>query len=163
MTNSDVSLNGHTYTFLSGVTLHLKPVSPYLLQELRSAFTKPLPPQQEIDYGESKRVESNPLDPDYILALAEYESRVQDAGAMEMIRRGVVLDDDEVNSTVSQLRDEWRNRYQSELSESDDRLAYLKYVCFGGSSDLLGLLQAIRRLSHPSEAAIAETTATFPG
>ncbi len=152
-----------TFTFSTGITVRVRRVSPFLVAELRKAHPPPEPPLQEVDYGDGqKRQEPNAAHPDYLKALAEYENHIRELQTDYIVKHGVDLDGD-WQPQIAALREEWRREQGTELSETDDVLAYIQFVCVGANDDYIKLVNAIMGLSQPTEDAIAAEAASFRG
>lgn len=153
-----------SFTFESGVTVRLRKVSPFLMNEIRRGMPPPPPPKNEVDYGDGPVWEENPTDPEYQQQLKEHEAEV----SMEILRTAIEfsvefeISDEQIEEEVARLRERMHKRKRPiELSESDPRVAYILYVCGPGDEELGKLAKAIFRISQPTEEAIAEQVATF--
>lgn len=151
------------FVFSTGAKVKVRRVSPFLVAELRKAHPPPEPPLQEVDYGDGqKRQEPNAAHPDYLKARAEYDVRLRERQTDYIVKRGVVLDGD-WQAQIADLRAEWRREQGAELSEPDDALAYIQFVCVGVPSEYLNLVNAIMGESQPTEEAVKAEAASFRG
>jgi hypothetical protein len=66
-----VKMTGEPLELSSGVTVHVRKVSPYTMNAARQSVPKPAPPLATVNYGDGKtREEPNEADPAYVAALA---------------------------------------------------------------------------------------------
>lgn len=158
----EVSTNGNgngrrsqlvPFTFGStGVTVMVKPVPPFLMNEARKSIKKPVPPQQPVENADgTTRLESNPSHPDYIAALDAYEGKLAVVGQRMMIKRGVVLDlSDEQRAELATLRTEMEAEGVTTL-DPDDKIAYILYIAAGSALDIAALIKAITERGQPTD------------
>lgn len=147
-------------TLPSGATLRVKRISPMTLIAIERAHPDPRPPLQEVDYGNgSHRREPNPLDPQYQLDLAAHQQTKNLLILQAFVRLGV-----EVEVDAARLAD-----YRADMAAlgvtlpDDDKYVYVANILCETNDDLMVLRNAIESGSIPTEAAIAERAATFPG
>lgn len=155
-----------TYTFPeSGFKIGIKKVSPYLPVEMRRIFPAPVPPMQEVDYGDGdKKLEPNPASMDYQRELAEYNTGMEAKIRRLIIKRGTIFEmTDEMKEELEELRQYWRDDMGQELEEKEDKVAYLTYLAIGSDSDIQELVTAILMRSQPTEAAIKDAVDNFRG
>ncbi len=144
----------------SGITLAIRKISPLLRQELIRQNPAPLPPKNEVDYGDGKKVmEDNLADPAYAAAMVEHERMLVKEMRKLMLERGVECAVDK--QAVDELRQYWRDTYGKEL-EGSDKLVFVQYIALVTPADVEDVIDMIMRRSQPTEAAIGATKATFP-
>lgn len=148
----------------SGETVMLRRISPLLPVEVQRSYPPPLPPSQEVDYGDGvKRLETNPAHPDYQRALDQYRADLEQKIRRMVIKLGVVVTwTDERRADLQTIRDFWQEEFNARLDPSDE-VAWVSFCAIKAENDLEMLLNAIMRRSQPTEAAIAEMQAGFRG
>lgn len=146
----------------TGVTFSIRKVSPMLVNEINKAYPKPVPPMNEVDYGDGKKVkEPNESDPDYQKQLREHRTLTFQKMQELMVERGVIIElTSEQKAEVKQLRDQFKTIMNKELTGSD-KSVFIFNIAIGTDSDLNELIQAITRRSQPTEEAIGEHLDTF--
>ena len=161
-------LTPHTFKD-TGIKVKIRKVSPMLIMEVQKAFPPPKPPMQEVVYGDpgesgAKTVEEpNEAHPDYLVAIDEYNLELEAKVRQLMFKRGVRIHlDEEQKQEVKELREEWKEMFDKDLSGSDKYL-YISYIAIGTDADMEELQEVIMRRSQPTEAAIAEAKAGFQG
>ncbi len=161
-------LTPHTFKD-TGIKVKIRKVSPMLIMEVQKAFPPPKPPMQEVVYGDpgesgAKTVEEpNEAHPDYLVAIDEYNLELEAKVRQLMFKRGVRIHlDEEQKQEVKELREEWKEMFDKDLSGSDNYL-YISYIAIGTDADMGELQEVIMRRSQPTEAAIAEAKAGFQG
>lgn len=140
------------FTFQStGITIHVRPVSPMLLNEARKSVQRPTPPMQAVESADgTTRQEPNPSHPDHVAALRDYNERVGLVAQRVMIGRGVVLAlSDEQRAALADLREEMATL--GVTLDSDDKLAYVLNIACGTAEDLSELVQAITQRGQPTD------------
>lgn len=172
------TLNGHepitetapqTLTFSTGVTVMVRPLALLTLQAIGAAvrrdpsFQAPEPPIQEVQAIDGMTRVANPDAPSYQAALREHGARVTkeiSRRVMRLIaRRAVELAVDA--AWVATFRDDMA-AIGSEV-EGEDTEVYLYHYAAATPDDIAALQMAVLRRSQPTEAAVAEHAATFPG
>lgn len=148
----------------TGATFQIRKVSPLLLLKLRDKFPPPVPPQQEVDYGDGvKRLEANPAHPEYVKAQADYDQMMELKARELMVRRGVIIDwTEERQAEYQEFADWWQATYDEPL-DGDRNFNYIYYIAIGSDSDLEELITALVRRSQPTEEAVKAATARFQG
>lgn len=152
------------FTFKStGKTVMIKKVSPFLAMELQNAFPPPEPPTQKVEYDEGDvREEKNWSHPDYLKQVEAYNLAFSNKVQNLMIKRGVHFEiTEEIRTELEELRKFWQEEYGTELSEKNDKLAYVLYVCAGTQEDTEDMIAAITKRSQPTEVAIQQAQGTF--
>lgn len=142
-----------TYTFANGQTVGVMRVSPDLLRTIRRSFPPPEPPVQHTDLGD----EPNAMDPDYLIAMADYEQMLGDKIFDLLILRGVWVQVDK--EAVEQLRADVRE-LGVELPKND-KIVYVRHVLLSDTRDYAGLQAAIVLQGQPTEEAIQGAQAEF--
>lgn len=152
-----------TYTFKdTGETVQIRKVSPLLVIKLRERFPAPRPPLQTVDYGDGPKQEANPTEPNYLLAVQDYEQAMERRVRNLLIQRGVVIEWDENKKTqLTLLRAWWKDTYGEDLDDTDDTFAYVSYICLGSDSDLEDLINALIKRSQPSKEGIETAQERF--
>lgn len=149
----------------TGISVKIRKVSPMLVADIEASIPHPQPPEQIVDYGEPKGKvkEKNLSDPVYLAAMNERVTLVYQAWRTALIRRGVVLEGEDWKQEVAEYRQFIQDQTGHPLDEPDDRLVYILRICIGTIEDQDELINAITRRSQPTEAAIEEAKASFPG
>lgn len=148
----------------TGVTLHLKKVSPFLLNEIRKQNPPPAPPLSVANYGTAEepdfREEPNPNDPRYQKELIAYQERMQMLAQEAILTMGVEItltqeQIDELNSLRAKMK-----TLGIELSPND-KIAYILYIALGTPDDVGELTQAITARSMPQPEAVEAYKVSF--
>lgn len=154
-----------TFTFSTGITVKTRKVSPFLLVDLTKTMAppKPKPPRQEIKLADgSSRLEENIAHPDYLDALEEYDTKVNELQTRILLRRGIEVDlSAEDIQAVNKLRQEIVNDFGAELVEKDNVIAYIKYICVGDGDDIQKLINHLTDKSQPTEEAVQVAVDSF--
>lgn len=155
--------NGHhgptTFTFPdSGVTIKTRKVSPLLLAEIQKTLPPPTPPMQEVDYGGTKRMEPNPVHPDYVQALAAYRADFSNLIFRALVLIGVECEVDA--EAVGKLRADMQ-QFGVTLPP-EDKFVYVAHILCTSNEDVTALRDLLLRHSQPTEVAVAEATERFP-
>lgn len=148
----------HEYTTKSGVVFQLRPVSPVLVRRIqKDTFGKPQPPVVETIVGPQKRKvkETNPDDPDYKVALAEWNERHEEQTLVYLWSRGVVDDPDPESAARLKV-------FLPGSSDAEIKYAWLLELLVD-DQEIADLAVAIMGQSMPTENGIAAAEATFPG
>jgi hypothetical protein len=145
----------------TGISVKVRKVSPFLVNNLRKIYPQPKPPMQEVDYGDGKKVmEANEAHPDYAQTLDEYNNMFMDKLQRLLIVRGVECKVDQ--EAVDSLKEFWKTEYGKELEGSDKEI-YIIYICAGTKDDLDDLTNAILTRSQPTKEATELAKVSFPG
>lgn len=156
-------MQNDTFTFSTGITVHLRRVSPFLVSEIDRVFPEPEPPTQEVELDGEKKVEANPADPVYLQQMAKHRHETVERKMEYLLKRGVVEDESVMRVAVEEVRAHWRSEFSAELEEKDLLFAYIKYVCVGNADDFGDLMNAIQMRSKPTEGGIAAEAKSFQG
>lgn len=152
----------------SGYTVEFRPIGPLTINEIGKAVRKETPapdaPRNTVTgLDGTEQTETNTADPAYQAALAAYESAVATEVGMRLMRliaRRIVMTPADVE-TAQQARADLAE-IGVELPE-DDRDVFLNHVLFAGTDDIMAIQSAFLRRSQPTEEAIQEKVADFPG
>jgi len=157
---STIDAKARTWTSpTNGVVLKLRQVSAGLLAKIQSDRRgKPAIPTIRVNYGSTTApewgTESNPDDPVYKEALANWQSDISNRVAIFVISAGVDI--------------EVPDGYAAEIAEWDERvftppeLKYFYVTQLIPASELALLTDAILSQTVPTEEGIAQATAGFP-
>jgi len=176
MTNT-VQLNGNgqpkgrtvpdlaTFTFASGATATLRPVSQFTQAhieiEMRKKHAAPPPPMNEVDYGDGKKLEPNYSDPEYEQAVQRYQALISSKVFEATIELGVEI---EVDAAKLERVSAVMERIGTPLDEISDKVAYIKHCCmFDIEHEGPLLAEAMRALIGPRAEDVADHIATFQG
>ena len=154
------------YTFRdTGITVKIRKISPMLAADVAAAMPEPLPPEQEVDYGEpvGKVKERNYSDPAYISAKAEHQKKVFMALQRVMIIRSIKVEGEEWKEDVAEYREFIEKHTGAPLAETEDLVVYVMRICIGSEDDLIELLGAITGRSQPTPEAVEAAKASFRG
>jgi hypothetical protein len=149
-----------TFTLGNGITVVIKPIAPFLLNDARKKIAKPKPPVQKIPTydGTGFIEESNPAHPDYQAALQNYHEELGLFMGEVMMRLGVEAEVD--HDAVKQLREQWAKLNIGEL-DSDDAYCYIRYCLIETQEDFQNLIEAVTSRNNPTEKAVADAIETF--
>jgi hypothetical protein len=149
----------------TGITVKIKKISPMVVDDVRSSIPEPLPPEQEVDYGEprGKVMERNYSDPNYTLELREHERKASALVQKVIINRAVVLEGDEWKAEVQDYRNFILENTGQPLAEKDDLLVYILRICVGSNDDMNDLVDAIIKRSQPTQEAVEQAKRSFRG
>ena len=171
-----------THTFRdSGITVRLHKLGPMTSQEIIAqvrrelAESEPQPPVFEVDYGDGKRKEPNRAHPSYVADMAEWESKVSRL-ANERLFKLAALDaveitiDDAIRAQIKRKKRillvaagiEWLDD-PNLTADENDQLFYVTHIACASPEDLKEFYLAVAMRSQPTEAAIEQHKATFPG
>jgi hypothetical protein len=150
---------------ISGETVLVKPVSPFLMHKVRNSIPRPRPPMQRVNLGtpEQPKWEESPneADPDYGQALKEWTHTVEAKSRALNIDLGARIEwTDEKRQAVAEIKAAGEAHGLTFEGESDTFI-YVSYVAVKGAEDYNTLLRAILNESRPTEGAIQEAVATF--
>lgn len=151
----------------TGISIKIRKISPMLASDVAAAMPDPLPPEQEVDYGEPKGkvMERNFSDPAYQREVLEHRGRVFRAFRRVMVLRGI---------DPGSLPEGWQAEVQDyrafmaaqtgkPVDEPDDLVVYILRIAVGSEEDLEELIRAITRRSQPTQEVIEQAKASFPG
>lgn len=144
----------------TGYAVHVRKVGPYTREAIARSLPRPTPPLVAADYGDGTIVrEPNDADPDYIAAIAAWEIELQTRSVDVLLRLGVVAEIDQA------ALDDVKAIFEITGLEfpADEKLGYIRHVLIGCDADLVHLAAAITGISQPTEGAVADHAATFPG
>lgn len=148
------------FTFVgSDITVRLRKVSPFLLGEVAKSVPKPMPPLNTVDYGNGPTQEPNEADPGYLQALEEYKQEVGNRNLRALIHLGVECEVDA--AAVQALRTQMAT-FGVDL-DPDDKWVYIVNIAITDTDEIVELRDAILRKSQPTEGAVQESLAAFPG
>lgn len=149
----------------TGITVKIKKVSPMVVDDVRASIPEPLPPEQEVDYGEPKGkvMERNYSDPNYTLELEAHNKKVAALVQKVIVNRAVILEGDEWKKEVQDYRDFILKSTGYPLAETDDVLVYILRVCVGSKEDMSDLIDAIIKRSQPTQEAVEQAKRSFRG
>lgn len=154
-----------TLTFDNGMVVSIRKVSPMLASEVFNSWRRknpqPEPPIQSVEIMGVMRQEVNWNDPNYAMAMEDYNTRSnEEVGFLTlrmMIKRGVECDVD--TEMVAVLRAD-----MEELGvtlDTDDKYVFVTNICATTPYDLQRLRDAIMVTSQPTPEKIKENIATF--
>lgn len=150
-----------TFTFPTGITVSLRPVSEFTKAHMEMAARKqhpaPQPPIVQTELGP----EANEADPDYEKALATYNAGISMKVMDGTIELAVEVEVDEAElervKNVMEL-------IGTPLNEISDKVAYVKHCCMVDvERDVTALFGAIQDITGPKEEAVEAAVAMFPG
>lgn len=148
------------FTFVgSDITVHLHKVSPFLLGEVAKSVPKPTPPLNKVDYGNGEVLEPNEADPGYLQALEDYKQEVGNRNLRALIHLGVECEVD--TAAVQALRDQMA--MFGVTLDPDDKWVYIVDIAVTHTDEIAELRDAIMRKSQPTEGAVQDALAAFPG
>lgn len=158
----------HTYTFDTGITVHIRKLSPFLRDDIEAQLRRddmssgnaPSPP---LAPGMDGAMEPNEADPDYIEARNAYErellTRINEKLLRVAIKRGVDVEID--HDALNQWREDMADAGIT-VDETDEKVLYVTRLCFGSHADAQDLYNAIFTRSVPTREAVEAHKATFP-
>lgn len=154
------------YTFKdTGIQVKIRKISPLMASDVARAIPEPIPPENEVDYGEGKgRVrERNYSDPNYLAAMADYRRHVSEVIQRVMILRSVYVTGEDWKAEVAEYRDFMKQQTGSELEEKEDLVIYVLRICVGTQEDLEELIESITKRSQPTEELVEAAKRSFRG
>ena len=153
-----------TYTFANGAVAQLRPISQFTRAHIETQARKqhpaPKPPMNDVDYGDGRKVlEPNAADPDYALAMQEYQVIIGYAAPEGMIELAVEI---EVDAAELARVADTLTRLGMPLEERSDKIAYIKHCCmFDVATEGPALIQALQQAITPRPEEVAAQIATF--
>jgi hypothetical protein len=154
------------YIFANGAVAQLRPISQFtrahIETQARRQHPAPKPPLNEVDYGDGRTVlEPNLADPDYALAMQEYQTTIGYAALEGMIELGVEIAIDAAK--LARVADTLA-RLGMPLNERSDKIAYVKHCCmFDVAVEGPLLVGALQRAITPRPEDVDAHVAAFPG
>jgi hypothetical protein len=150
----------------AGVTVQLRKVNPFMIQEARAALntTRPKPPVRIVEEeGPLKGTEeSMEHDPDYIKQVQEWEAEIDNRVMELQIKRGVVsISAPNWEEEVADLRALFDSLGNSSRLPKDDLVCYISLIASGTPQDLQDFIQVISMRSHPTEEAVQAAKESF--
>jgi hypothetical protein len=140
-------------------------VSPRLIKQMLDDYPikPPQPPLNDVTWADGHvKKEPNTTDPEYLKALADYNTEIALAINDFLIERGVVITlSKEDQEEVKELKRWWQQRYGKDLPGSD-KFIFVAHILIGTPEDLRELVNAITRRSQATLEATQEALATFP-
>lgn len=152
------------YIFANGAVAQLRPISQFtrahIETQARRQHPAPKPPLNEVDYGDGRTVlEPNLADPDYALAMQEYQTTIGYAALEGMIELAVEIEID--TAELARVADTLA-RLGMPLEERSDKIAYIKHCCmFDVATEGQALMQALQQAITPRPEEVAAQIATF--
>jgi hypothetical protein len=166
----------------SGITVRLHKLSPITTQQILAqcqrelADTKPEPPLFEQDYGTGKKImEPHIGHPLYQEKLAAWNTEANKL-ANDRLFKLAALDAIEVTIGESERAAIARKKRMLKIAahitwdddpdltpEENDQLFYVSHICCATPTDLQEFYEAIALRSQPTEAAVEQHKAAFPG
>lgn len=154
----------HEITLKSGLTLEVRKVSSFWIQNLRSSLPQPQPPTEEIDDGAGgTRIVGNHQHPDHQQALRDYDRRVNEMTMRALLAYGarpINVSDEERDRTLRELSEMAAIFTGNEpeplpKSNAERNGMYVSQVLMS-TTDLDELTQYLLRLNKPSAQAVAD-------
>lgn len=150
----------------SGIECEIRRLGPFTLdainRQMRQEIKPPEVPKVIVNYGTDEqpdfKSEENPASEEYRQALADYEKKIEEKGALRMIdiiiENAVIIDVDldEVNAMRKFLKQ--LGVTEEELNEESDHSIYVKHVCIKSTDDLSKLQEFVVGQNVPSEALV---------
>lgn len=149
------------YTFSTGRTIEVIPISPWVLEVVRESVPWPEPPKQTVEGPEGLVEVPNTQHPEYLKALDDRQTLISERQQELIIEEGTSF---EVDKAAVDKRRATLGRLDAKLPEraaTDDRHFYLYYICVGSQQDLDNLIRLIHGLSLVGEEAVAKATESF--
>lgn len=164
-TNGSLPAGSKIIILSTGVQLRLKAVSPFVINEALSRIVRPTVPKQFI---ESKgREEENPIHPEYLQAIRDYDAERSRVSQEAMFLLGV-----EVVNIPQGFQKPEEDDWAEELTflgmdiATDGRrrrLEWLRYWAIRGVDDLQAVSLGISRLSGVPEEDVQKAAESFRG
>jgi len=157
--------NDGLLTLSNGVRLKLRTVPPLLLNTVANKFPRPEVPTVYIK--DDDRTEENPNDPDYLLALKDYERKQQEGMVNLLLGRGTQL-----VFVPDGLQRPEEDGWLEEVGEYVDvpsgtttqrYLSWLRFYALGANEDLVMVTTAVMRMTGLTEGEVAEAAEAFQG
>lgn len=155
-TKPGINAKLRTWTSKDGQTFTLRKISAGAMQRIASnPEGKPRIPQVTVHYGDNQfGTESNPNDPAYVEALADWQGRNQYQAMLYTLGNGVVLD----------VEPDFKQQHLAEFPDASEyEIRYFYLTMLVEINELTDLMNAILGQTSPTEDGIAEAEASFPG
>jgi hypothetical protein len=153
------------FTFASGATARLRPVSQFTQAhieiQMRKQHPAPEPPMNTVNpLGAGERLEPNRSDEAYERAVAQHQALISSKVFEATIELGVEIEVDHAKlERVAAVME----RIGTPLDEISDKVAYIKHCCmFDIEHEGPLLAEAMRALIGPRAEDVADHIATFP-
>lgn len=148
----------------SGKTIYVPFVSIAMIaMKLRRRYKKPMPPTQDVDYGDGRLVrEFNYSHPDYKKSLLDWEHFIEEESGDIAIKR--VLSG-QLTPEQQEEVDDWKEKHPGEFDprfDSDKNIWFDEFAIVS-DGDFIALTEFVRSRSEPTEEAIAAAADGFPG
>jgi hypothetical protein len=147
----------------TGIIVKIRKISPMLAADVAASVPEPVPPMNEVDYGEPKGkvMEPNYSDPSYEQMKSARNQKVFSILQRVMILRSVVVEGEEWKAEVEDYRRFMWEQTGVHLEEKEDLVVYVLRLCVGSQEDLTDLLTAITSRSQPTQEAIEQAKRSF--
>lgn len=134
----------------SGRVIYVPNISIGALQmKLQRKFPRPLPPQETVDYGGTKRREFNYLHPDYKESLAVWEEFVNGQAMQLALSR---LFDIKLSAEQQAEVEAWKEANPGLWDEDDDdKSLWIEEIALGSDDDMQALIDFIQGLDPTQE------------
>lgn len=126
----------------------------------REKHKAPSIPTPVVDVAGEMRATPNPSDPDYQLAVNEYEREARDAVGNYLWRTAIVLSDEQ-RQEVSEYRADYEAQGTSLITKSDEEVYATHIACLTVEEEI-ELTNAIYRISQPTPEVVNQVKAQFP-
>lgn len=145
--------------------VNIEPVSPLLMNKLRSGIERPKPPTQLVNYGTDEkpdyREEANENSPEHQDDLIAWAMQVEGKTRVLVIELGTEVEwTDEKKRKLERVKRACL-KAKIDISEESDEYIYVSYVAVLSAEDYNYLLKQILGASRPTEEAIQEGIASF--
>lgn len=151
------------FTFASGITVRLRPVSQFTHAHIeitaRRKFPPPEPPMYTHDYGDGPVQEPNRGDPAYQQAVSDHNMLIRSKMMDATIELGIEVEIDEARlNEVKRVME----LIGTPLDEPSEKIAYVKHCCLIDIEREMPRLMAALR-ARPTDEEVAEQASTFRG
>lgn len=141
-----------------GQQVRVRPVPPFLIQNIMNRYPIPEPPEVAVDTVEGRQMMENPNDPDYLASVQRIKEHREMAVRSAYLLKGL---DIELPKDDSWLEDLDLIGFPRPQTAGSRKLAYVETVLVQTAGDIIRLIEAITQQSGVSEGGIAAAAARF--
>ncbi len=156
---------GHTFTFSTGYSVTIHPVSPWVMDEIEKGWLEdhpePEPPTKEVEGLDGPVEVEDRDDPGYLKELQEWERQRSDLRNRLMLELGVECEPDD--AVLDRKLESMRKLGAKIGKDLDRKSAWVLYVCIGGAGDYWSLVKEVVGLTNATEEEIMRLAARFQG
>lgn len=145
--------SGRTFTFSTGYSVTIHPVSPWVMDEIERGWLEdhpePEPPTKTVEGLDGMVEVEDRDDPAYLKERRHWESQRAELRNRLILELGVECEPD---NAVLDRRLESMRRLGAKIAKDQDRkLAWVLYVCVGSAADYWNLVKEVVGLTNATE------------